>query len=137
MTENMQKSEVMGRDISAPVDTMELDGVTYALRHDLNSFRIAEDVYELYYGRNVSFGTIAQHLAAGRIGAIMAVLFGALKAAQEASGVQPMTWPVFYAKFKLLDIPGFKEKLLENVKKALPEVDGQSGQAAAENSDPQ
>ena len=137
MTDNMQHEEVKGRDISAPVDTMELGGVTYALRHDLNSFRIAEDVYELYYGRNVSFGTIAQHLAAGRIGAIMAVLYGALKAAQEASGAQPMTWPVFCAKFKLLDIPGFKENLLENVKKALPEVDGQSGQAAAEKSDPQ
>ena len=136
MTENMQESEIKGRDISAPVDSMELDGVTYALRHDMNSFRIAEDVYELYYGRNVSFGTIALHLAAGRIGAIMAVLYGALASAQVAAGKVPMTWKEFYAHFKLLNIPGFKEQLLENVKKALPEVDPKA-QGADDSGDPQ
>lgn len=130
MTDNMQASEIMGRDISRPVDSMELDGVTYKLVHDLNSFRIAEDVYELQYGRNVSFGTIAQHLAAGRIGAIMAVLYGALVA-----GGTAMTWKDFNARFKLLDIPGFKEQLLDNVKKALPEVDPKA-QGADNSSDP-
>lgn len=118
MMEMMQNSEIVGRDISRPVETMELDGVTYTLVHDLNSFRVAEDVYELQYGRNTNFGEIATHLAAGRIGAIMAVLYGAL-----VSGGMKMAWKDFYVKFRLTDIPGFKEQLLENVRKALPEVD--------------
>ncbi len=75
MTENLQESEVMGRDISRPVDAMELGGQTYPLAFDMNCFRVAEDVYELQYGRNLNFGTIVQHMAAGKIGAIMAVLY--------------------------------------------------------------
>ncbi len=125
MTEKMQNSEVMGRDISRPVETMELDGVTYTLVHDLNSFRVAEDVYELQYGRNVNFGEIATHLAAGRIGAIMAVLYGAL-----VSGGMQMAWKDFNAKFRLTDIPGFKGQMLANVRKALPEVDEKAEEAA-------
>lgn len=135
--EPLQKSEIMGRDISAPIDTMELDGKVYRLRHDLNSFRIAEDVYDIHYGRNVSFGVIAQHLAAGRIGAIMAVLYGAISAASIEAGNMPMTWPVFFTKFKLTDIPGFddelRKQLMKNVQRALPEVTGEK----ADKGDPQ
>ena len=119
MAEEMQKSEIKARDISRPVDSMELDGQTYALAFDLNCFRVAEDVYELQYGRNLNFGDIVQHLAAGKLGAIMAVLYGAL-----LSGGLHITWADYYAKFKIINIPGVKDKLLENVRKALPETDG-------------
>ena len=78
MAEKMQKSEIKARDISRPVDSMELDGETYALAFDLNCFRVAEDVDEQQYGRNLHFGDIVQQLAAGKLGAIMAVLYGAL-----------------------------------------------------------
>lgn len=118
MTEKRQKAEIKARDISRPVDSMELDGQSYALAFDLNAFRVAEDVYELQYGRNLNFGDIAQHLATGRIGAIMAVLYGAL-----LSGGLQITWGEFCKKFKLVDIPGVKEKLVDNVRKALPEAD--------------
>ena len=119
MAEEMQKSEIKARDISRPVDSMELDGQTYALAFDLNCFRVAEDVYELQYGRNLNFGDIVQHLAAGKLGAIMAVLYGAL-----LSGGLSITWADYYAKFKIINIPGVNDKLLENVRKALPETDG-------------
>ena len=62
-----------------------------------------------------------QQLAAGKIGAIMAVLYGAL-----LSGGLKITWGDYAAKFKLTDIPGVKDKLLENVRKALPETDGKA-----------
>ena len=119
MAEKMQKSEIKARDISRPVDSMELDWETYALAFDLNCFRVAEDVYELQYGRNLNFGDIVQQLAAGKIGAIMAVLYGAL-----LSGGLAISWADYYAKFKIINIPGVKEKLLDNVRKALPETDG-------------
>ena len=119
MAENLQKSEIMGRDISRPVDSMELDGVTYPLAFDLNAMRLAEDIYDLQYHRNESYLIIVQHLAAGRIGAIMAVLYGAL-----VSGGLEISWQTFNEKFKLVDIPGFKDFLMANVLKALPEADG-------------
>lgn len=118
MAENLQKTEIKGRDISRPVDSMELDGVTYPLAFDLNAMRISEDVYDLHYHRNESYLVIVQHLAAGRIGAIMAVLYGAL-----CSGGLEMAWEEFTQKFKLTDIPGFKNMLMANVRKALPETD--------------
>ena len=119
MADEIQKSEIKARDIFKPVDSMELGGETYVLAFDLNCFRVAEDVYELQYGRNEHFGNIVRHLATGRIGAIMAVLYGAL-----VSGGNQITWADFYAKFKLTDIPGVKDQLLSNVRKALPETDG-------------
>ena len=118
MAENLQKTEIKGRDISRPVDSMELDGVTYPLAFDTNAMRVAEDVYDLQYHRNDSFLVIVQHLAAGRIGAIMAVLYGAL-----ISGGLEISWKEFNSKFKLTDIPGFKDMLMANVRKALPEAD--------------
>lgn len=118
MAENLQKTEIKGRDISRPVDSMELDGVTYPLAFDTNAMRVAEDVYDLQYHRNDSFLVIMQHLAAGRIGAIMAVLYGAL-----ISGGLEISWKEFNSKFKLTDIPGFKDMLMANVRKALPETD--------------
>lgn len=118
MAENLQKTEIKGRDISRPVDSMELDGVTYPLAFDTNAMRVAEDVYDLQYHRNDSYLVIVQHLAAGRIGAIMAVLYGALN-----SGGLEISWKEFTNKFKLTDIPGFKDMLMANVRKALPEAD--------------
>ena len=119
MENEIQKSEIKARDISRPTDSMELGGETYTLAFDLNCFRVAEDVYELQYGRNLNFSDIMKQLAAGKIGAIMAILYGAL-----LSGGLAITWADYYKKFKLTDIPGVKDKLLENVSKAMPETDG-------------
>ncbi|MBQ8954217.1 MAG: hypothetical protein IJ048_08880 [Clostridia bacterium] len=121
MTEKMQETPITGRDISRPTDSMELDGQTYPLAFDMAAFRVAEDVYELQYGRNLNFADIVTHLATGKIGAIMAVLYGAL-----LSGGLKITWAEYYDKFRLINIPGVKDKLIENVKKALPETDGKT-----------
>lgn len=129
MAEKLQKEEIKARDISRPVDSMELDGQTYPLVFDLDAFRIVEDVYELEYGRSLNFGDILLQLAAGKIGAIMAVLFGALK-----SGGLDMTWAEYKEKFKLGNIPGIEEKLMANVRKAMPEKDEK---AAGNAQDPQ
>ena len=129
MAEKLQKEEIKARDISWPVDSMELEGQTYPLVFDLAAFRIAEDIYELEYGRNLNFGEILMQLAAGKLGAIMAILYAALK-----SGGLDMDWAGFSDKFKLVDIPGVKEKLMANVRKALPEKDGK---AAGNEQDPQ
>lgn len=120
MTEKMQESSIKGRDISRPIDSMELDGQTYPLAFDMAAFRVAEDVYELQYGRNLNFADIVAQLAAGKIGAIMAVLYGAL-----LSGGHKITWAEFYNMFRIINIPGVKDKLMENIKKALPETDSE------------
>ena len=123
MAENMQ-NDVKGRDVSRPMDRLELGGKEYPLAFDLNAFRISEDIYELQYGRDLNFAEILKHLAAGKIGAIMCVLYGAM-----ISGGAEMKWGDFIHAFRLTSIPGMKDKLMENIGKALPEVNG--------NADPQ
>lgn len=120
-----QTNNTKARDISHPIDSLEFDGKTYKAVFDLNCFRVAEDVYELYYRRDLNFGEIAKQLASGKIGAVMAVMYGAL-----TSGGQDIPWEEFSSKFRLTDIPGVKEKIIDNVVKALPEVDPKDPQAA-------
>ena len=128
MTDKMQKeSEIRGVDISRPLDSLEMDGTTYPLAFDMNAMRVAEDVYELQYNRILGFADIIRHLTAGRIGAIMAVLYGALLSGAKASDATPMTWGEFAEKFKLTSIPSVKEMLLRNVKNALPPVEADEG----------
>ena len=125
MTDNMQ-NEVRAVDISRPTDHLELDGVDYPLGFDLACMRVAEDVYELQYGRNVNFAAIVMHLAAGKLGAIMAILYGALLSGAKAHKVEPLTWEEFTEKFRLTSIPAVKELLMEKVKEALPKAEGDS-----------
>ena len=120
---------IKARDISRPVDSMELDGQNYPLVFDLDAFRIVEDVYELEYGRSLNFGDILLQLAAGKLGAIMAVLYGALR-----SGGLDVSFAEYKEKFKLNNIPGIEEKLMANVRKAMPE---KSEQTKENEQDPQ
>ena len=120
----MKSEEVRGRDISRPMDHIELNGVEYPIAFDMASMRVAEDVYELQYGRNLNFADIVRHLMAGKIGAIMAILYGALLSGAKARGGEPMTWAAFADSFRLTSIPYIRDKLMKNVTEALPKAEG-------------
>lgn len=127
MAENLQKENLRGADISRPMDHIELAGESYPLAFDLASMRVAEDVYELQYGRNLNFADIVRHLAAGKLGAVMAVLYGALlSGSRDNAEKEPMTWAEFSEKFKLTSIPGVRELLMKNVQAALPIAEGKA-----------
>ena len=117
--ENIEK----GRDISAPIDHLELGDEAFPLVFDNEAVRVAEDVYELQYGRNLNFADIVRHLGAGKLGAIMAILYGALLSGAKASDTKKLTWKEFAEKFRLTSIPGIRELLMDNIQKALPEVE--------------
>ena len=82
-----EKHPLRGQDIDAPQDVIELDGKRYPIRFDNTTFRVAEDVYELEYKRNLNFADIATQLSAAKLGALMAIFYGALVA-----GGADMTW---------------------------------------------
>lgn len=113
----MDNEEIRGRDISRPVDRLELDGQEYPLAFDMTAFRVAEDVYEYQYNRNANFAEITQWLGQGKIGAIMAVLYGALIGAGNE-----ITWAQFAKAFRLDSLPGVREMLEKGVRDALPQV---------------
>lgn len=124
MTDKMQ-NEIRAADITRPTDHLEMDGKTYPLTFDLECMRVAEEVYELQYGRNLNFAIIVLHLAAGKLGAVMAVLYGALLSGARANHTEPMTWAEFAEKFRLTSIPAVKDLLLAKVKEALPKAEGE------------
>ena len=154
--EQIKNETIMGRDISRPIDHIELDGVEYPLAFDNACMRVAEDVYELQYGRGMmNFADIVRQLGAGKLGAIMAVLYGALlsgattpsgaarhlpqggttpsgaarhlpQGGRQGEGV--MTWGEFSDKFRLTSIPGVQALLMKNLQQALPKTEGQEGE---------
>ena len=79
--------KIMARDVSAPRKTFTVNGQEYVLLFDCNALRICEDVYEDHYHRQKNFAEIAEELSRNRIGAIMAILYGAL-----VSGGAELTW---------------------------------------------
>ena len=117
MAATRKKKTTRAADITRPEATIELGGQEYRLAYDMNAFRIAEDVYETQYKREANFGEILQQLVAGKLGAIMAIMYGAL-----VSGGKEMAWSEFAGLFRLTSIPGMKEKMVEMLQKALPEV---------------
>ena len=123
----MSENEIRGADISHPIDHLELDGESFPLAFDMNAMRVAEDVYELQYGRNLNFADIVRHLAAGKIGAVMAVLYGALLSGVKEAGGKPLTWSEYADKFRLTSIPGIQDMLMRNIRAALPKADASEG----------
>ena len=55
--ENMQKQQ-RARDVSAPIQFITLDGTRYKLAFTNRAARVAEDVYEQVYGRDVGLSLI-------------------------------------------------------------------------------
>lgn len=112
-----QKAE-RGRDVSAPVKFIELNGQRYELVFNNKAARVAEDVYEQVYGNDVGYAEILRLLTLSKYKAIMAVFYGALLA-----GGTDMSWEEFDEAFKLDSIPGVKEAILKGIVDALPKVE--------------
>lgn len=114
--EQMQNQR--GRDVSAPIKHIELNGQRYALAFSNKAARIAEDVYEQQYGQDVGYAVILSQLSKLKYKATMAVFYGALVA-----GGTDMSWDDFDAAFKLDSIPGVKELIIKGVVESLPKAD--------------
>lgn len=117
-----EEKQVRGRDIAAPLDTLEVNGKQYKLAFTNETFRLAEDVYEYRYGRAKNFAEIAMDLTRSKIGAIMAILYGAIVAAAPEAA---MTWEDFTRDFRITALPGVEDKLMQGITDALPEANKQ------------
>lgn len=122
------QKNVRGRDLTAPTQKMEFNGREYALRFDMNCFRIAEDIYEEQYGQDLNFAEIAMKLVKGKLGAVMAVYYAAM-----ISGGADLRWDDFAAQFKLTDIPGVRDRLSEMLSDALPDPEPGDSSAPLSN----
>ena len=119
----MADKDIRGVDITAPLDRIELAGKEYPLRFDLACMRVAEDVYELQYGRSDNCAQIARAVGQGKMGAVMALLYGALLSGIAAEKKEPMTWDEFAEKFRLTSIPAVRELIMARLTEALPKVE--------------
>ena len=97
-----------GRDMSAPVEFITLNGTQYKTVYNNQTARIAEDVYEQQYGKDVGYGEILKGIAKGKYSAIMALFYDAI-----ISGG---------AQLHLDSIEGVREIIARAVQKTLPDV---------------
>ena len=115
-----------GRDMSAPITHITLNGTRYKLAFTNMAARVAEDVYEQQYGQDVGYADILTALTKFKYKAVMAMLYGALIA-----GGTSMSWDEFDAAFKLDSIDGIFDIILKGVADSLPKAD--EAQDEAEN----
>lgn len=115
-----------GRDMSAPITHITLNGTRYKLAFTNMAARVAEDVYEQQYGQDVGYADILTALTKFKYKAVMAMLYGALIA-----GGTSMSWDEFDAAFKLDSIDGIRDIILKGVADSLPKAD--EAQDEAEN----
>lgn len=107
-----------GRDMSAPITHITLNGARYKLAFTNMAARVAEDVYEQQYGQDVGYADILAALTKFKYKAVMAMLYGALIA-----GGTSMSWDEFDAAFKLDSIDGIRDIILKGVVDSLPKAD--------------
>lgn len=107
---------VKGRDLAAPAQTVTLDGVQYQLKWGNKCARIAEDIYEEEFGRNVDYMHILVDLQMNKHRAVQACVFGALRA-----GGADMSWDEFDEKFTLDSIDQLREEVQKSVVAMLPD----------------
>ena len=107
-----------GRDMSAPITHITLNGPRYKLAFTNMAARVAEDVYEQQYGQDVGYADILAALTKFKYKAVMAMLYGALIA-----GGTSMSWDEFDAAFKLDSIDGIRDIILKGVVDSLPKAD--------------
>lgn len=107
-----------GRDMSAPITHITLNGTRYKLAFTNMAARVAEDVYERQYGQDVGYTDILAALTKFKYKAVMAMLYGALIA-----GGTSMSWDEFDAAFKLDSIDGIRDIILKGVVDSLPKAD--------------
>ena len=107
-----------GRDVSAPITHITLNGTRYKLAFTNMAARVAEDVYEQQYGQHVGYADILAALTKFKYKAVMAMLYGALIA-----GGTSMSWDEFDAAFKLDSIDGIRDIILKGVVDSLPKAD--------------
>lgn len=107
-----------GRDMSAPITHITLNGTRYQLAFTNMAARVAEDVYEQQYGQDMGYADILAALTKFKYKAVMAMLYGALIA-----GGTSMSWDEFDAAFKLDSIDGIRDIILKGVVDSLPKAD--------------
>ena len=109
---------IKGQDMAAPVKTVTLEGKTYQLAFNNKSARLAEDVYNEQYGRDVNYLEILKDMAAFKHRALLAVIYGALIA-----GGAEMDYETFESAFTYDAIDGLRDIIKKGVFDALPEAE--------------
>lgn len=111
--------KVRGRDVSAPEQHVELGGHKYTLVYSNRAARVAEDVYEQQYGRDMGYYDIIAEMAARKHRAIMAIVYGAVIA-----GGAELSWEDFDRDFTLAAIDAVRDAVQARVLESLPQPDG-------------
>lgn len=111
-----KKQEIRARDITAPAKRIFIDGQEYPLVFNNNAARLAENIYEDEYGRDLGYAGIMQELARQKYRAVMAVFYGAMVA-----GGTDIGWKAFDERFKLDSIDGIREIIAQGITQSLPE----------------
>lgn len=108
--------KTMGRDLAAPERTVTIRGEKFRLKFNNRMARIAEDVYQEQYGRDMGYYDIIQELAKNKHRAVMAVIYAA-----GAAGGMDITWEEFDEIFTLDMVDSVREAIVGALAESMPQ----------------
>lgn len=108
-------------DISAPRRILHAAGREFPAIFSNDAARESEFVYDACYGHSAGYLTIVSHLSARRYGAIAAVAYGAITAAQRAAGQPIMSYGVFERLFDYSTLLANYAAIADGVIAAMPD----------------
>jgi len=115
--------DVRGRDLDAPEMFISLGGQRYRLRFNNKATRVAEDVYEDVFGKDLGYYLILKEAANFKHRALQALYYGAL-----IGGGNEMTWEEFDRLFSVSAIDGMSDVIQKAIARSLPEADPKNGE---------
>ncbi|MDL2317661.1 hypothetical protein LJC74_01015 [Eubacteriales bacterium OttesenSCG-928-A19] len=113
---------VKGRDISAPMQDITINGRRYQMVFNNYAIRLMEDVYDQHFDKDYGFTEILEDLKRFKYRAMQAFYYAGLCAGLQP-GDAPLSWEEFDAGFKLGNIDGVQQMLVGMLGDAMPKPD--------------
>lgn len=114
-------------DVSAPIETVTLEGVTYKLVFNNRAIIETERASAQYCDYDLSYFVIIQKASRGQYTYMLLVIYGALRA-----GGSDMSWDKFIEVFTLANVLPLQSLLARGIAGSMPTKEGDTPKTAPE-----
>lgn len=123
----MSKVIVKARDLRAATKYITIGGVRLRMLFNNYAYYLAEDIYDREFGRDIGFEAIIADASAGKIRALLALVYATVKAGgnEEKLG----TFQYFMENFDLEDMKSISADVIEGISETLPDVEDEGKNA--------
>lgn len=110
---------VKAKDLRAATKYITVDGTRVKMLFNNYCYYLAEDIYDREFGRDVGFEKILAEASDGKLRALMALTYAAIKAAGNEEKIGSFKY--FMDNFNLVDMQSMSADVIEGIAETLPD----------------